>query len=101
MVCELLLENGADPLAETKTGVSPLYVASRNGHRDVVKALLKFGADATRVCAEVGSKSICTHALKLELLFKVWNSCYPFTNFTYRTAVLYKLTTGTLVRPTF
>ena len=53
MVCELLLENGVDPLAETNAGVSPLYAASRNGHRDVVKILLKFGADATRVCAKV------------------------------------------------
>ena len=44
MVCELLLENGADPLAETKTGVSPLYAASKNGHRDVVKILVTSGA---------------------------------------------------------
>ena len=53
MVCELLLENGADPLAETKTGESPLYAASKNGHKDAVKILLRFGADATRVCAKV------------------------------------------------
>ena len=52
-ICELLLENGADPLAETKTGVGPLYVASRNGHEDVVKLLVKFGADSTKVCKEV------------------------------------------------
>ena len=53
MVCELLLENGADPLAETKTGVSPLYAASKNGHKDVVKILVTSGADATRICKEV------------------------------------------------
>ena len=53
MICELLLENGANPLTETRTGVSPLYIASRNGHKDVVRILLKFGADVTRVCAEV------------------------------------------------
>ena len=53
MVCELLLENGADPLVETRSGVSPLYAASRNGHKDVVKVLLKYGADCTKVCAEV------------------------------------------------
>lgn len=53
MICEHLLENGADPLTETKTGVSPLYVASSNGHKDVVKVLLKHGADCTRTCIEV------------------------------------------------
>ena len=53
MICELLLENRANPLTETRTGVSPLYVASRNGHKDVVKILLKFEADVTRVCTEV------------------------------------------------
>ena len=53
MMCELLLENGADPLAETKAGVSPLYAASKHGFKDVVKVLLKFGADCTKVCMEV------------------------------------------------
>ena len=53
MICELLLENGANPLTETGTGVSPLYVASKNGHKDVVKILLKFGANATKMCIEV------------------------------------------------
>ena len=53
MICELLLENGANPLSETKMGVSPLYIASKNGHKDVVRILLKFGADATKICAEV------------------------------------------------
>ena len=53
MICELLLENGANPLTETITGVSPLYAASKNGHKDVVKILLKFGANVTKVCAEV------------------------------------------------
>ena len=53
MICELLLENGTNPLTETRIGVSPLYTASKNGHKDVVRILLKFGADVTRVCAEV------------------------------------------------
>ena len=53
MICELLLENGTKPQTETRTGMSPLYVASRNGHKDVVRILLKFGADATRISTEV------------------------------------------------
>ena len=53
MICELLLENGTNPLTESRTGVSPLYIASKNGHKDVVRILLKFGADATRISAEV------------------------------------------------
>ena len=53
MICELVLENGTNPLTETRTGVSPLYIASKNGHKDVVRILIKFGADAARVCTEV------------------------------------------------
>ena len=53
MIFELLLENGTNPLTKTRTGVSPLYIASKNGHKDVVRILLKFGADVTRVCVEV------------------------------------------------
>ena len=59
MICELLLENGANPLTETRTGVSPLYVASENGHKDVVKILLKFGANATKMCAKVKFNVLC------------------------------------------
>ena len=62
MICELLLENGADPLAENRTGMSPLYIASRNGHKEVVKVLLKYGADCTRVCMEVRILLEQTHA---------------------------------------
>ena len=47
------MENGANPLTESKAGVSPLYIASSNGHKDVVRVLLKFGADPTRMCREV------------------------------------------------
>lgn len=53
MICELLLENGTNPQTETRTGMSPLYISSKNGHKDVVRILLKFGADVTRVCMEV------------------------------------------------
>ena len=53
MICELLLENGADPLTENKNGMSPLYIASENGHKDVVRTLLKFGADPSRICRQV------------------------------------------------
>ena len=53
MICELLLENGTNPRTETRTGMSPLYISSKNGHKDVVRILLKFGADVTRVCMEV------------------------------------------------
>ena len=58
MICELLLENGANPLTETKAGASPLYIAAKNGHKDVVRILLKFGADVTKICTEVCSEYV-------------------------------------------
>ena len=63
MICELLLENGADPLAENRTGISPLYIASRNGHKDVVKVLLRYGADCTRVCVAVSCMSFTVQCI--------------------------------------
>ena len=62
MVCQFLLNNVADPLAKTKTGVSPLYAASRKGHKSTVKVFLQFGADVTKVCNEV-SISCNMHAI--------------------------------------
>ena len=66
MICELLLENRADPLAETRGGVRPLDVASKNGHKDVVKVLLRFGVDPTKICREV-SVSVCVCHVCIQL----------------------------------
>ena len=66
MICELLLENGTNPQTETRTGMSPLYISSKNGHKDVVRILLKFGADVTRVCMEV-----CVYDLVMQTLMRV------------------------------
>jgi ankyrin repeat protein len=41
----LLLELGADSLATDGSGVTPLHVAARHGHADVVRLLLAAGAD--------------------------------------------------------
>jgi ankyrin repeat protein len=43
----LLLDNGADVNAVVKDGRTPLHLAARFGHREVVELLLKHGADKT------------------------------------------------------
>ena len=44
LVTELLLERGGDAMALDKGGVTPLDVATRQNHPEVVKLLLKYGA---------------------------------------------------------
>jgi len=41
-VVKALLENNADPTAETYSGRGPLFCASENGHEKVVEALLEY-----------------------------------------------------------
>ena len=36
----------------TKEGISPLFIASQEGHLEVVKVLLKYGADPRQACGE-------------------------------------------------
>jgi ankyrin repeat protein len=40
----IALENGANPNAEDKYGWTPLHIAAFNGHVDVVRVLLEYGA---------------------------------------------------------
>jgi ankyrin repeat protein len=44
-IVRLLLDNGADPNITNKDGLTPLMVASRNGHTEIVGMLLDNGAD--------------------------------------------------------
>jgi ankyrin repeat protein len=50
----LLLRAGADPNAQTRLGVTALYLAAQNGNADMVKALLAAGADANQVDRATG-----------------------------------------------
>ena len=43
-VTKLLLERGADPNATTKEGWTPLHVAAKSGHLDMMKLLESLGA---------------------------------------------------------
>ena len=46
-VCQLLLQRGANPNIQTKSGgVTPLHRAVYSGHGDIVKLLLASGADS-------------------------------------------------------
>jgi ankyrin repeat protein len=49
-----LLAAGADKEKVLQTGATPLYLASQNGHKDVVAMLLAAGADKERVL-EIGA----------------------------------------------
>jgi uncharacterized protein len=53
-VARLLLRAGADPNAQTRLGVTALYLAAQNGDADMVKALLAAGADANQVDRPTG-----------------------------------------------
>lgn len=43
-IADVLLDNGADPNAQSKWG-TPLHIAARRGHLELVKTLLRHGAD--------------------------------------------------------
>ena len=44
-IAEYLIKKGAEINGKTETGATALYLAARNGHRDVVKLLLHHQAD--------------------------------------------------------
>jgi len=41
-IVEVLLLNGADPIAQKRNEVTPLHIAARNGHIEIAKYLLQF-----------------------------------------------------------
>ena len=66
-VCLLLLEQGADVNAQTKSGkVSSLHRAAYSGHVSVVNLLIKYGADP-RLCDSDGK--IPLHEVTMKLLW--------------------------------
>ena len=66
-VCQLLLEQGADVNAQTKSGkVSSLHRAAYSGHMSVVNLLIKYGADP-RLCDSDGQ--IPLHKVTMKLLW--------------------------------
>ena len=66
-VCQLLLEQGADVNAQTKSGkVSSLQRAAYSGHMSVVNLLIKYGADP-RLCDSDGQ--IPLHKVTMKLLW--------------------------------
>ena len=66
-VCLLLLEQGADVNAQTKSGkVSSLHRAAYSGHVSVVNLLIKYGADP-RLCDSDGQ--IPLHEVTMKLLW--------------------------------
>ena len=62
-VAGLLLKAGADPNAETRLGVTPLYLAAQNGNPEMVKTLLAAGAKANQVDRATG-ESILVAAIR-------------------------------------
>lgn len=62
-IAGLLLKAGADPNAETRLGVTPLYLAAQNGNPEMVKTLLAAGARANQVDRATG-ESILVAAIR-------------------------------------
>ncbi len=44
-----LVEKGADVSKATNNGYTPLYMASQQGHEEVVRVLVEKGADINRI----------------------------------------------------
>ena len=66
-VCQLLLKQGADVNAQTRSGkVSSLHRAAYSGHVSVVNLLIKYGADP-RLCDSDGQ--IPLHKVTVTLLW--------------------------------
>src|SRR5215831_1865744 len=59
-IARLLLRAGADPNAQTRLGVTALYLAAQNGDADMVKSLLAAGADANQVDRATGESVLMT-----------------------------------------
>lgn len=72
---ESLLAAGADPAGAQRLGITPLYLASANGHADLIRLLVAAGADPdsvdavgeTMLMAAVGSGEIRAVETLLEL----------------------------------
>ena len=91
--------NGHDIDEQDNRGLTPLHWASSRGHRDVVKALMEFGAnekiidDMKQTPAQVAERD--KHKELLE-----WLDEDKFWNKNYKMSVLKKITIGSLVLKT-
>src|SRR5207253_1506577 len=59
-IASLLLKAGADPNAENRLGVTPLYLAAQNGSAEIIKSLLAAGANANKVDRATGESILMT-----------------------------------------
>jgi ankyrin repeat protein len=55
IIVECLLQHNADPNITNKAGRTPIMEAARKGHKEVIKVLLRFGADILLTSHEVMS----------------------------------------------
>ena len=58
LIVRMLIEHGSDPDATDKCGITPLMVACRGGHGEVVSALIAAGADVNAACTPGGGTAL-------------------------------------------
>lgn len=58
-----------------QNGISPLYVASQEGHTDIVDLLLKAGADTHQAEMVLHATCIYIHVVHTHLIYIIMSSC--------------------------
>ena len=100
----MLIKADADVNLASNDGFTPLYLAAKNGHQDIVKLLIKAGAcfsdmaNAHKVATKNGSSEIANLLEdKLQEIIKPFESAHPCLSFILQNPLLVAGAVGLVV----